>query len=68
MLTYGGQLHYESCELFGENATNVFLKKIECSPLKLKLFLLHSMYDWMADLSDHSFSTLEEFLVLYNFR
>ena len=43
-------------------------ERIERSPLELKLFLLCSMYDWMAVLSGHSFSTLEEFLDLRNFR
>lgn len=30
--------------------------------LELKLFLLHSLYDCMAALSSHSFSSLVEFL------
>jgi hypothetical protein len=39
---------------------------LERSLLELKLFLLRSLYDWMAALSEHSFSSLEEFIDLFN--
>lgn len=57
-----GQFYYASFyyleRLFG----------IECSPSELKLFLLGSGFDWRVALSGHSFSTLEEFLDICNFR
>ena len=41
---------------------------IKRSPMEIKLSFLCSMYDWMAALSGHSFSSLEEFLDICNFR
>ena len=66
MLTYRGQFHYASCGLRERN--QLAFGGIECSPLKLELLILCFMYDWMAALTSHSFSTLEEILDLCNFR
>ena len=59
LLIYGESFPRVLCGLFCGKETRQFLE--------LKLFLLRSMYDWMATLSGHSFSSLEEFLNLCNF-
>lgn len=48
--------------------TGLFSRGLSICFLELKLLLLLSMCDWMASLSGNSFSSLEEFLDLCNFR
>ena len=37
-------------------------ESVESSFSEIKYLYVHSLYDWMAALSSHSFSSLEEFL------
>ena len=57
VLIYGEQLLYASCRPFGENAANIYLKRLN-TLLDLNFFFVCTVYDWMATLCTIGFTFL----------
>lgn len=64
MQIFGVLYLYVLCGFFWRECINHTFEDIECSPSGLKLFLLRTLFDWMAVLSGHSFFNLLDFLDL----
>ena len=68
LLLYGGAIPHSVMWTSWRERNQRIFEGVEQLSLELKMFLLHSLFEWMAALSGHSFLTWEEYLDFCKFR
>jgi hypothetical protein len=61
LLIYGGAIPHSVMWTIWRERNQLTFEGVEHSSLELKLYLLSSLFEWMAALVGHSFSTFEKF-------